>query len=147
MDSNQIMATVAFKPSLDLMLEFYDLANDYFSSFNLVGGITWLLTFEPLAAAMLPKLRINQDSVLGLGPEDNGFSKFTNANTLTDRCMLNSTLPQFFCYQLAGLIPLRQRQCKKLRAMLCRYYSHALRQRGCCWGFSTSITQQRTRLR
>ena len=75
------MATATFKPSLPLMLSFFDLANDFFTSFNPVGGITWLLTFEPLVAAMVPKSRGNQDDVLGLGPGDNGFSEFIDHNT------------------------------------------------------------------
>jgi hypothetical protein len=75
-DRNQIMATATFRPSLALMNEFFDLADAYFKSFNPTGGITWLLTFEPLVAAMVPSSRGNQDDVLGLGPEDNGFSKF-----------------------------------------------------------------------
>ena len=70
------MATATFKPSLPLMLEFYDIANEYFTSFNLTGGITWLLTFEPLVAAMVPSSKNNQKNVLGLGPEDRGFSEF-----------------------------------------------------------------------
>jgi hypothetical protein len=43
-----------------------------------MGGITWLLTFEPLVAAMVPSSRSSssQGNVLGLGPEDKGFSKF-----------------------------------------------------------------------
>ncbi|KFZ10746.1 hypothetical protein V502_07954 [Pseudogymnoascus sp. VKM F-4520 (FW-2644)] len=78
--TNQIMATATFKPSLALMLEFYDLANEFFTSFNPVGGITWLLTFEPLVAAMVPKSRGNQDDVLGLGPGDNGFILLLSAS-------------------------------------------------------------------
>lgn len=71
------MATATFKPSLPLMLEFYDIANEYFTSFNLTGGITWLLTFEPLVAAMVPSSgsESSRENVLGLGPEDKGFSK------------------------------------------------------------------------
>jgi hypothetical protein len=61
---NQIMATATFKPSAEL------------KSFNPVGGISWLIAFEPLAAAMVPQSRSNQGDVLGLGPEDKGFSKF-----------------------------------------------------------------------
>lgn len=78
MHRNQIMATATFKPSLTLMLEFYDIANEFFASFDLTGGITWLLTFEPLVAAMVPSSRSSssQGNVLGLGPEDKGFSKF-----------------------------------------------------------------------
>ncbi|KFY45217.1 hypothetical protein V494_01076 [Pseudogymnoascus sp. VKM F-4513 (FW-928)] len=78
--SNQIMATATFKPSLELMLEFYDVADAYFNSFNVTGGITWLLTFEPLAAAMLPRSRGSQGDVLGLGPEDNGFILLLSAS-------------------------------------------------------------------
>lgn len=82
------MATATFKPSLALMLEFFDMANEFFTSFNPDGGITWLLTFEPLVAAML---RSNQDDVLGLGPGDNGFSEFMNTAPIPNRSML--TLP------------------------------------------------------
>lgn len=76
------MATATFKLSLDLMLEFFDLANTYFNSFNPDGGITWLLTFEPLAAAMVPSSKNSQRDVLGLEPEDKGFSKFIEHQSL-----------------------------------------------------------------
>lgn len=86
------MATATFKPSLDLMLEFFDLANTYFNSFNPDGGITWLLTFEPLAAAMVPSSRSNQKDVLGLGPEDNGFSTFIDHQSLNSSMLIFHSL-------------------------------------------------------
>ncbi|OBT98549.1 hypothetical protein VE01_03636 [Pseudogymnoascus verrucosus] len=80
--SNQIMATATFKPSLTLMLEFYHIANEFFTSFDANGGITWLLTFEPLVAAMVPLSRSSssQGNVLGLGPEDKGFILLLSAS-------------------------------------------------------------------
>ncbi|OBT86620.1 hypothetical protein VE02_04430 [Pseudogymnoascus sp. 03VT05] len=80
--SNQIMATATFKSSLPLMLQFYDLANTYFTTFNPAGGITWLLTFEPLVAAMVPSSqnKSNKENVLGLGPWDKGFILLLSAS-------------------------------------------------------------------
>ncbi|KFX86128.1 hypothetical protein V490_09212, partial [Pseudogymnoascus sp. VKM F-3557] len=78
--TNQIMATATFKPSLALMNEFFELADAYFKSFNLTGGITWLLTFEPLVAAMVPSSKGKQEDVLGLGPEDKGFILLLSAS-------------------------------------------------------------------
>ncbi|OBT74599.1 hypothetical protein VF21_06372 [Pseudogymnoascus sp. 05NY08] len=80
--SNQIMATATFKSSLPLMREFYDLANTYFTTFNPAGGVTWLLTFEPLVAAMVPSSqnKNNKENVLGLGPEDKGFILLLSAS-------------------------------------------------------------------
>lgn len=53
-------------------MDIFDALNATLGSVNPPGGVVWSIAFEPLAGAMLSG---KKDNVLGIGQDDNGFSK------------------------------------------------------------------------
>lgn len=73
---NTLFATATFKPSLQLMLEMFDIMDKYFSAFTAPSGsVQWVVGFEPLVAGLIQPSRGVQANLFGLDSKNIGFSK------------------------------------------------------------------------
>ena len=52
--------------------------NETIFSVNPEGGVTWSIAFEPLVAAMLPRVHTHKTNMLGLESAQDGFSTWTS---------------------------------------------------------------------
>ncbi|KAJ2983270.1 hypothetical protein NQ176_g812 [Zarea fungicola] len=72
--SNTLFATATFKPSLQLMLEMFDIMDKYFSAFTAPSGsVQWVVGFEPLVAGLIQPSRGVQANLFGLDSKNIGF--------------------------------------------------------------------------
>ena len=70
MSRNQFFATATFGVSAQLMLDIFDIVNETASIFVPDGGVSWILTFEPLPAVIFSHARKTGGNVLGLTPAE-----------------------------------------------------------------------------
>src|ERR1700710_444178 len=76
MHSNWLFYTGTYAVSAPLMSEIFVELNDTISSFDIPGGITWSIAFEPLPTVITKYGKLDGGNSLGTQPEDgNSFGR------------------------------------------------------------------------